>query len=46
MSPWVLYQLDNSLSSIRQLTRAVPPSLAERDDSPRPVGSERQGRES
>jgi len=46
MSVWVLYQLDSSLSSIRQLTREVPPSVAERDDCPRPAGIERTGRES
>lgn len=46
MSVWVLYQLDSSLSSIRQLTREVPPSLSERDDSPRPAGIERLSRES
>ena len=45
MSVWVLFQLDSSLSSIRQLTREVPPSLAERDDSPRPAGIERTSRE-
>ena len=44
MSVWVLYQLDNSLSSIRQLTKEIPPTLAERDDSPRPAGIERQSR--
>ena len=46
MSVWVLYQLDTTLSSIRQLTREVPPSPAERDDSPRPAGIERTSRES
>jgi hypothetical protein len=46
MNVWVLYQIDPTLSSIRQLTREVPPSLAEPDDSPRPAGSGQTGRES
>lgn len=46
MSVWVLYQLDKSLASIRQLTKEAPPTLAVRDLPPGPIGTARKGRES
>ncbi len=45
MSVWILYHLDRSLSSIRQLTKEVPPALAVRDLPPGPAGTARTGRE-
>jgi len=44
MSVWVLYQIDHSLASIRQLTKGFPPSLAARDHPPGPAGSARPDR--
>ena len=46
MSVWILYQLDNSLAPIRQLTKEAPPTLAVRDLPPGPIGTARTGRES
>lgn len=46
MSVWILYGFDPSLASIRQLTKAAPPTLAERDHPPGPAGTARTGRES
>jgi hypothetical protein len=44
MSVWLLYQMDPSLASIRQLTIEAPPSLAARDLPPGPAGTARPGR--